>query len=61
MENFDHVVDILSSNQLFMPNLNAKDGMDSDVNKWLNAMVTNQSAPVKPFALSHNSSLSDPM
>jgi hypothetical protein len=43
MESLDYVVQILSSNQLFMPNLNVnKDAMDSDVKNWLNAMITNK-------------------
>lgn len=41
MENLEHVIEILSSNELFLPNLNNKDGIDSDVNKWLNNMVSN--------------------
>ncbi|KAI9206711.1 uncharacterized protein BJ171DRAFT_597362 [Polychytrium aggregatum] len=45
MESLDFVVQILSSNRLFMPNLNVgKEAMDSDVNQWLNAMITNQSS-----------------
>nr|KAJ3423197.1 High affinity cAMP-specific 3',5'-cyclic phosphodiesterase 7A [Polyrhizophydium stewartii] len=43
MESLDYVILLLSSNQLFMPNLNVtKEAMDTDVNKWLNAMVNNQ-------------------
>jgi hypothetical protein len=39
----DKVVDLLSKNQLFLPNLNAVGKMDADVSKWLNSMITNQS------------------
>ncbi|KAI8925600.1 hypothetical protein BC831DRAFT_400947 [Entophlyctis helioformis] len=43
MESLDYVIMLLSSNQLFLPNLNVnKDAMDTDVNKWLNAMINNQ-------------------
>lgn len=42
MEALEHVITILSSNQLFRPNLDVnKDAMDSDVNKWIKAMITN--------------------
>ncbi|KAJ3045646.1 High affinity cAMP-specific and IBMX-insensitive 3',5'-cyclic phosphodiesterase 8A [Rhizophlyctis rosea] len=42
MESLDYVITILSSNQLFLPNLDVnKDAMDSDVQKWLKAMMTN--------------------
>ncbi|KAJ3055057.1 High affinity cAMP-specific 3',5'-cyclic phosphodiesterase 7A [Rhizophlyctis rosea] len=42
MESLDYVISILSSNQLFLPNLDVnKDAMDSDVQKWLKAMMTN--------------------
>ncbi|KAI8833916.1 hypothetical protein BC829DRAFT_407485 [Chytridium lagenaria] len=44
MESLDYVIQLLSSNQLFMPNLNVnKDAIDSDVKNWLNAMITNHS------------------
>ena len=44
MESLDYVIQILSSNQLFMPNLNGnKNLMDSEVQNWLNAMITNNS------------------
>ena len=39
----DKVVDLLSKNQLFLPNLNPGGKMDADVSKWLNSMITNQS------------------
>ncbi|KAI8607894.1 hypothetical protein BC830DRAFT_1174890, partial [Chytriomyces sp. MP71] len=43
MENFDYVVQILSSNQLFMPNLEfTGEQMDNDVKNWLNAMIVNK-------------------
>ncbi|KAI9361588.1 hypothetical protein DFJ73DRAFT_789099 [Zopfochytrium polystomum] len=43
MESLDYVIQILSSNQLFLPNLNVNnDAMDSDVNKWLTTMLTNK-------------------
>ncbi|KAJ1556194.1 High affinity cAMP-specific 3',5'-cyclic phosphodiesterase 7A [Cladochytrium tenue] len=50
-ESLDYVIHILSSNQLFLPNLNVNsDAMDSDVNRWLTAMVTNK-AETAPAAL----------
>lgn len=39
----DKVVDLLSKNQLFLPNLNPGGKMDAEVSKWLNSMITNQS------------------
>ncbi|KAK6097090.1 hypothetical protein MT418_002724 [Batrachochytrium dendrobatidis] len=46
MESLDYVISLLSSNQLFLPNLNVnKDAMDTDVNKWLNAMIHQNEAP----------------
>ncbi|KAH6570308.1 hypothetical protein BASA60_007797 [Batrachochytrium salamandrivorans] len=46
MESLDYVIVLLSSNQLFLPNLNVnKEAMDLDVNKWLNAMIHNNEAP----------------
>ncbi|KAJ3195451.1 High affinity cAMP-specific 3',5'-cyclic phosphodiesterase 7A [Irineochytrium annulatum] len=44
MESLDYVIQLLSSNQLFMPNLNVnnKDSNDSDVKNWINAMITNK-------------------
>ena len=47
MESLDYVISILSSNQLFLPNLDVnKDAMDSDVQKWLKAMMTNTQGDV---------------
>ncbi|KAJ3226679.1 High affinity cAMP-specific 3',5'-cyclic phosphodiesterase 7A [Clydaea vesicula] len=46
MENLDHVIEILSSNQLFLPTFFKEGNGDSEVNKWLNAMVLNQTAGV---------------
>lgn len=41
MESLDYVAVLLSSNQLFMPNLNVNNqAMDTDINNWLNNMVT---------------------
>ena len=43
MESLEYVIDILSSNQLFMPNLNVQgSAMDAEVNKWLNILVQNE-------------------
>jgi hypothetical protein len=44
MDNLDYVVEILSSNQLFLPNFlhESAQGLDGDVSKWLNNMVLNQ-------------------
>ena len=39
----DKVIDLLSRNQLFLPNLNPGGNLDKDVSKWLNSMITNQS------------------
>ena len=41
-KSLDKVIDLLSKNQLFLPNL-TNVNMDSDVSKWLNSMITNQS------------------
>jgi hypothetical protein len=38
----DKVIDLLSRNQLFLPNL-TNSNIDSDVSKWLNSLITNQS------------------
>lgn len=38
----DKVIDLLSKNQLFLPNL-TNSNIDSDVSKWLNSLITNQS------------------
>lgn len=38
----DKVIDLLSKNQLFLPNL-TNVNIDSDVSKWLNSLITNQS------------------
>ncbi|TPX33494.1 hypothetical protein SmJEL517_g03641 [Synchytrium microbalum] len=46
MENLEYVIDILSSNQLFMPNLNVQGStMDAEVNRWLNVLVATESKP----------------
>lgn len=37
----DKVIDLLSRNQLFLPNLTNLN-IDSDVSKWLNSLITNQ-------------------
>ncbi|KAI8812326.1 hypothetical protein BJ742DRAFT_793757 [Cladochytrium replicatum] len=60
-ESLDYVVSILSSNQLFMPNLDAnKNAMDNDVNKWLTAMITNQTDTNSPLdVLSSNFNLNE--
>jgi hypothetical protein len=44
MDNLDYVIEILSSNQLFLPNFlrESAQGLDGDVSKWLNNMVMNQ-------------------
>ncbi|KAI9342243.1 hypothetical protein BDR26DRAFT_836511 [Obelidium mucronatum] len=40
MESLDYVIQILSSNQLFMPNLDmGGEAMDSDVKTWLTSMI----------------------
>ncbi|RKP00394.1 hypothetical protein CXG81DRAFT_13294 [Caulochytrium protostelioides] len=43
-EELDFVVEVLSSNQLFLPNLLRvnKDAMDGEVNQWLTNMIMNQ-------------------
>ena len=38
----DKVIDLLSKNQLFLPNL-SNTNIDSEVSKWLNSLITNQS------------------
>lgn len=38
----DKVIDLLSKNKLFLPNL-TNANIDSDVSKWLNSLITNQS------------------
>ena len=47
MDQLDQVIEILSSNQLFLPAFfkETKEGVDSDVTKWLNAMVLQTNAP----------------
>lgn len=41
-KSLDKVIDLLSKNQLFLPNL-TNSNIDSDVSKWLNSLITNQS------------------
>ncbi|KAI9138921.1 hypothetical protein BKA69DRAFT_1088657 [Paraphysoderma sedebokerense] len=44
-ENLDYAIHILTSNQLFVPNLNSyKDAIDHEVKSWLNNMLLNKSA-----------------
>ncbi|KAJ3337594.1 High affinity cAMP-specific 3',5'-cyclic phosphodiesterase 7A [Gonapodya sp. JEL0774] len=44
-ESLDYAIQILSSNQLFAPDLNVTKGtVDVEVSKWLNAMLTNAGA-----------------
>lgn len=49
MDNLNYVIEILSSNQLFLPDflLNSTQAVDEDVSKWLNTMVMNQTTEVK--------------
>jgi hypothetical protein len=58
MESLDYVIQIMSSNQLFMPNLNVNnDAMDSNVNKWLNSLMNNkaEAAPLTKFTIAEES------
>jgi hypothetical protein len=54
MDNLDYVIEILSSNQLFLPNFlrESAQGLDGDVSKWLNNMVTNQTVDPRAQILS---------
>jgi hypothetical protein len=42
LNSLDKVIDLLSKNKLYLPNL-TNANIDSDVSKWLNSLITNQS------------------